>query len=231
VTIADVLEAEGERLALELGPRARFVKLDVSWPDDWAAAVESVDGWPPIRVLVNNAAVHWVRSIEEEDPSDVLRMWAINQLGPLLGIRTVAPAMRAAGGGSIINVSSVAGLAGLPGHAAYGASKWALRGITRTAAVELGPDSIRVNSIHPGPVDTPMMRPGGLGPDQGTRFSDLPLQRCGQPEEIADLVLFLASDESAYITGAEIAVDGGMMAGPAPARRSPGAMGNDSDDA
>jgi 3alpha(or 20beta)-hydroxysteroid dehydrogenase len=216
VVIADLRVDDGERLAEELGERARFVRLDVSDADEWSAVIELPPGWPPIRSLVNNAGVHWSRSIEDEDPTEVMKMWSINQLGPLIGIKTVASAMRAAGGGSIVNVSSAAGLTGLPGHGAYGASKWALRGITRTAAVELGSSSIRVNSIHPGPVDTEMLRSPGFDPAFGTQFISLPLKRCGTVEEIADLVLFLLSDESKYITGAEIAIDGGLVASPRP---------------
>jgi 3alpha(or 20beta)-hydroxysteroid dehydrogenase len=216
VVIADVRVDDGECLAEELGERARFVRLDVSDSSEWSTVLDLPVGWPPIRSLVNNAGVHWSRSIEDEDPADVMKMWSVNQLGPLLGIKTVTPAMRAAGGGSIVNVSSAAGLTGLPGHGAYGASKWALRGITRTAAVELGSSSIRVNSIHPGPIDTEMIRSPGFDPAFGTQFVSLPLKRCGTVEEIADLVLFLVSDESRYITGAEIAIDGGLAASPRP---------------
>jgi 3alpha(or 20beta)-hydroxysteroid dehydrogenase len=217
VVIADVRVDDGERLAAELGPRTRFVPLDVSDASAWPGVLELPTDWPPIRSLVNNAGVHWSRPIVDEDPAEVMKMWSINQLGPLIGIKTVASAMRAAGGGSIVNVSSAAGLTGLPGHGAYGASKWALRGITRTAALELGSSSIRVNSIHPGPIDTEMIRSPGFDPAFGTRFTSLPLARCGTVEEIADLVLFLLSDESRYITGAEIAIDGGLVVGPRPA--------------
>jgi 3alpha(or 20beta)-hydroxysteroid dehydrogenase len=219
VVLADVRDDEGARLAHELGPRARFVHLDVSDSTAWPAAVEQPRAWPPVRVLVNNAGMHRLCAIEEENGDDVMRLWAVNQLGPLLGIKSVTAAMRAAGGGSIVNVSSAAGLVGLPSQAAYSASKWALRGITRSAALELGTDDIRVNCIHPGPIDTDMMRPPGSDPARTTDFSALPLRRCGQVDEVAELVLFLASDDSSYLTGAEIAIDGGFTAGPRPAAR------------
>jgi len=212
VVMGDVTVDDGEALARELGPNVTFRRLDVTTAADWQRAVLVPTGWPPLRVLVNNAAVHWSRRIEDEDEVDVLRMWRINQLGPFLGIQAVIAPMRAAGGGSIINVSSTAGLLGLPGLSAYGAAKWALRGLTKTAAVELGPDRIRVNSIHPGPIDTPMLHASPTFTGRQDAYSHLPLERCGQPDEVAALVLFLASPESAFITGAEIAIDGGMTA-------------------
>jgi 3alpha(or 20beta)-hydroxysteroid dehydrogenase len=118
VVIADVRVDDGERLAEQLGERARFLYLDVSDSSAWRAVLDLPTGWPPIRALDNNAGVHWSRSIEEEDPAEVMKMWSINQLGPLIGIKTIAPAMRVAGGGSIVNVSSAAGLTGLQGHGA-----------------------------------------------------------------------------------------------------------------
>jgi 3alpha(or 20beta)-hydroxysteroid dehydrogenase len=213
VVMGDVIVDEGEARARELGPRAVFRRLDVTLAVDWQHAVRVPDGWPPLRILVNNAAVHWYRRLEDEDEAEVLRMWRVNQLGPFLGMQAVVAPMRAAGGGSIINVSSTAGLLGLPGLSAYGAAKWALRGLTKTAAVELGPDGIRVNSIHPGPIDTPMLHASPTFTGRQDAYAHLPLERCGEPDEVAALVLFLASPESAFITGAEIAIDGGMTAG------------------
>jgi 3alpha(or 20beta)-hydroxysteroid dehydrogenase len=219
VVMGDITADEGDALARELGGNAIFRRLDVTAAADWQRAVALPPGWPPLRVLVNNAGVHWSRRIEHEVEDDVLLMWRINQLGPLLGIQAVIGPMRAAGGGSIINVSSTAGLLGLPGLAAYGASKWALRGLTKTAAVELGPDRIRVNSIHPGPIDTAMLHASPTFTGSQDAYSHLPLERCGQPDEVAALVVFLASPDSAFITGSEIAIDGGMTAGGTRPRR------------
>jgi 3alpha(or 20beta)-hydroxysteroid dehydrogenase len=200
------------------GETVRTVRADVSEPSSWDAVLARADGWAPPTVLVNNAAVHWARPIEDEDVDEVVRMWRINQLGPYLGIRALVPVMRAVGGGSIVNISSTAGLTGLPYMSAYVASKWALRGLTKSAAAELGPLGIRVNSVHPGPIETAMMRNSptyAAGGEQ--RYAHLPLGRAGTVDEVAAAVLFLASDESSYMTGAELAVDGGMLAGRPPA--------------
>jgi 3alpha(or 20beta)-hydroxysteroid dehydrogenase len=215
VVIADVLEDEGERLAHELGERVRSVRLDVTQEDDWAAAVAAVGDWPPIRVLVNNAGVHWNADVVAETGAGLARMLEVNVVGPLLGTRAVVPAMTAAGGGSVINVCSVMGLLGGRGSSSYAASKWALRGLTKSSAIELGPRGIRVNAVHPGYIATPMLAAveRGRSPD----FYDfLPLGRPGRPEEVAELALFLASDASSYLTGSDFTVDGGMTAGGGP---------------
>jgi 3alpha(or 20beta)-hydroxysteroid dehydrogenase len=179
-----------------------------------AAIVQTaVDAFGRLDVLINNAAIYHLAPIEEEPLADFNRILAVNLAGTFLGIRACIPAMRAAGGGSIVNISSVAGLEGFGGHAAYGSSKWGVRGLTKVAALELGPDRIRVNSVHPGAIDTAMI--AGLARPGADRGAAYPIRRIGQPEDVAALALFLASDESSYVTGAEITVDGGLYAGQA----------------
>ncbi|WP_280351194.1 SDR family NAD(P)-dependent oxidoreductase [Nocardia abscessus] len=211
VVITDVLEAEGAELAESLGGAARFVRHDVSVGADWdAAAALAVSAFGSLDVLVNNAAIYTARPLTETSPEELERILRVNLVGPFCGIQAVVGPMTRAGGGSIVNISSQAGLEGLMGHAAYGSSKWGLRGLTKTAALELGPAGIRVNSVHPGPIATPMVPYLTTGPGS---FPSLPLQRTGVPEEVAELVAFLASDAAAYITGAEVTVDGGLAAG------------------
>ncbi|MFJ7984303.1 glucose 1-dehydrogenase [Streptomyces sp. NPDC096351] len=219
VVLTDVLEREGEAVAASLGPAARFVRHDVTDERSWAAAVDvAVDAFGRLDVLVNNAAIYSTSPIAEEDPARLEAILRVNLIGPFLGVRAVAPTMRAGGGGSVVNISSQAGLQGLWGHGAYGAAKWGLRGLTRTAALELGPDGIRVNSVHPGAVATAMT--AHLG---GREHPAAPLGRVGKPEEVAHLVAFLASDDASYLSGAELAVDGGASAGRMPVLAPKGA--------
>lgn len=208
VVIADVLFDRGEALAGELG--ARFVRHDVRDVASWQALTAAAAGLGPVTVLVNNAGIHRAAPIDRHDPEDLRRMFEVNVLGPFLGIQAVVPAMRAAGGGSIVNIASGAGAAGAYLQSGYSATKWAVRGITKTAAMELGPDNIRVNAILPGPIETPLTDDQDL--EVLTR-SRLPLRRPGQPREVADAVVFLASDEASYVTGADLHVDGGNAAG------------------
>ena len=218
VMLTDVLENELRAVAADLGEAARSLRHDVASEGDWAAATAAtLKGFGRLDVLVNNAAIHRAVPIEQESRLEFERILAVNLTGTFLGIRSAIAAMREGGGGSIVNISSLAGMQGFYGHAAYGAAKWGVRGLTKTAAVELGPLGIRVNSIHPGPIDTDML-PRGSGNDPD-RFSDMPLGRIGRPEEVSELVLFLACDESSYLTGAEITVDGGMDAGRVPPGR------------
>ncbi|NEB75583.1 glucose 1-dehydrogenase [Streptomyces sp. SID14478] len=215
VVIGDVREEQGEAVAASLGARvARFVALDVADAASWDAAVATaVDAFGRLDVLVNNAAIYTTSPIVDEDPAQLERILRIDLIGPFLGIRAAAPVMRrTAGGGSIVNISSQAGLQGIWGHGAYGAAKWGLRGLTKTAALELGPEGIRVNSVHPGAIATPM-----IAHVEGKEHAAAPLGRIGEPEEVARLVAFLASDEASYLSGAELAVDGGASAGRMPA--------------
>ncbi|MGW7099774.1 glucose 1-dehydrogenase [Streptomyces sp. NPDC054838] len=209
VVVTDVREDEGRAVAAALGDQGLYVRHDVSDPDGWAAVVRAaVAAFGTVSALVNNAALWRTAHVERQRLADFEELLRVNLLGPFLGIQAVAPLLRAAGGGSIVNVSSAAGLVGIPGHAAYGSTKFALRGLTRSAALDLAGDGIRVNSVHPGAVDTPMVAEAVAGRD----WSHVPLGRMGRAEEVGELVRFLCSDASSYVTGAEFPVDGGMTA-------------------
>jgi 3alpha(or 20beta)-hydroxysteroid dehydrogenase len=217
VAICDIREDEGRALAGELGDRAVFSPLDVTSPGEWDRAVDSVLArFGAIHVLVNNAGVGAVGTLEGMPLEEHARIIDVNLNGVYYGMRAVKQALVAGGNGSIINISSIDGLAGVLGMTSYVASKFAVTGMTRSAAIELGPLGVRVNSIHPGVIDSPMLG----APDSPTRprlqqlMERQPIPRMGRPEEVAYLALFLASDESSYITGAAIPIDGGHLAGP-----------------
>jgi 3alpha(or 20beta)-hydroxysteroid dehydrogenase len=208
VVIGDVLEAEGRHLADELGRSAIFLRQDVAEESDWAKAVDAAVAMGGLHGMVNNAGIYIPRPVLETDTALFERHMRVNQLGCFLGMKAVADAMERSGGGSIVNISSVAGLRGSPGAIAYSATKWALRGMTKAAAIDFAPRGIRVNSVHPGPIDTEMLQV--RTPEQNrSRVQLVPMKRMGTAEEVAKLVLFLLSDESGYITGAEVAIDGG----------------------
>ncbi|MFD0902851.1 glucose 1-dehydrogenase [Actinomadura sediminis] len=208
VVLTDVQDGTG--VAASIGPAAAFVRHDVTSADDWARAVGTArERFGRVDVLVNNAGLWRTAPVEEETRARFEQMLQVNLVGPFLGVQAVVPAMREAGGGSIVNVSSTAGLRGIRGHAAYGSSKFGLRGLTRSAALDLAADGIRVNSVHPGIVDTPMIAEFGVERGAG-KTPRVPLGRAGVPEDVGGLVLFLASDASSYITGTEFAVDGGL---------------------
>lgn len=212
VLLADVLDEAGAALAAELGERAVFRRLDVAEEAAWQAAVAAIlASWDRLDVLVNNAAILRPARLLDVTVEDAMASFRVNQLGVLLGMKTVAPAMKAGGGGSIVNLSSIGGLVGRPGLIAYGGTKWAVRGMTKVAAAELGPDRIRVNSIHPGVIETEMTRHFGEEGMKRARAT-IPMDRIAQPEEVAQLALYLASDASSYSTGGEFAVDGGLTA-------------------
>ena len=200
--ITDVLDDEGKQLAGELGSDATYCHLDVTSEDDWTAAVHhAVETFGGLHVLVNNAGINISRMMEDTPVEEFMRVFEVNTLGSWLGIKSVIEPMRAAGGGSIVNIVSVSVVAGLAGKTAYVGSKHAMRGISRAAAGELGIYNIRVNAILPGGVESEMTR-GVIPPSQ---FADNPIPRIGQPEEIAKAALFLACADSSYCTGAEIA--------------------------
>lgn len=214
VVVADVLDEAGNACAADI-PRASYVHLDVRSEMEWESTVAAVVAkHGRVDVLVNNAGVDLSKRFELTTLEDWERVVAINQTGVFLGMRTVGRAMIAAGtGGSIINVSSVAGMEAVKGRAAYGSTKWAVRGITKVGALEWGEHGIRVNSIHPGFIETPMTADLKAFKDPATRARAeqiVSLRRMGQPIDIAWMALFLASDESSYCTGQEFVVDGGV---------------------
>ncbi|MDV6286266.1 glucose 1-dehydrogenase [Rhodococcus jostii] len=212
VVIADVNSELGLAAAAEIGGDVQFMYLDVSLADSWKQTVATIDeNYGRLDVLVNNAARYWTRPILEESDEALDAIIGVNLKGAFLGIRAVAPLMIASGGGSIINVSSTAGISGHAGHAAYGMTKWGIRGLTRVAAAELSPSRIRVNCLVPGAVTGPMLGVNIPDSDQRdpNRWTGLPLRRPGEPEEIAEGAVFLASNESSYITGTDLVLDGG----------------------
>lgn len=213
VVVADVRDDDGKALADELG--VHYLHLDVSEEDGWAAAVAEVsEVYGPPNVLVNNAGILHFARLQDTTLADYQRVIQVNQIGTFLGMRAVVPGMVAAGGGSIINVSSIEGLRAAPLLTAYTASKFAIRGMTKVAALELARKGVRVNSVHPGMIETNMLPTalGGQQVDLAFAGKKVPLGRTGQPSEIADLTVFLASDESSYCTGAEFVADGGVTA-------------------
>ncbi|QNE78848.1 glucose 1-dehydrogenase [Streptomyces finlayi] len=208
VVITDVLSEEGRALQEELGEATWFRAADVTSEDDWAAAItEAEREFGPVSVLANNAGIVEFGPLEETDPAVFRRVMDVNLFGPWLGMRAVAPSMRRAGGGVILNVSSTAGLMGYASLSAYVASKWGLRGLTKAAALDLAADGIRVCSIHPGPISTPMT----AGMDDSITASQ-PIPRFGTPQEVARMAVFLAADAT-YSTGSEFVIDGGATTG------------------
>jgi 3alpha(or 20beta)-hydroxysteroid dehydrogenase len=218
VVFGDVLEREGGQIAAALGDAVRFVRMDVTRPGDWQVAVDTaVSAFGRLDVLVNNAGIIRYRRIEEMSLEECTKVIEVNLIGQWLGVKSVIAPMRAAGGGSIVNVSSTEGFIGAAGLAAYSASKFGVRGLTKAAARELGQYGIRVNSIHPGAIMTAMVTDPDIvaatADSAESFFRALPLNRIGRAEEVPGLVVFLASDESGYCTGSEMLIDGGMLTG------------------
>jgi 3alpha(or 20beta)-hydroxysteroid dehydrogenase len=219
VVVGDVLAEEGQETARSIGEEAEFVRLDVTSASDWSAAVERcMVRFGPPSILMNNAGVIGENvPIEDLEEESFRRVLDVNVFGTFLGTKAVIPAMRSAGIGSIVNISSTAGFVGAAGLSAYTASKFAVRGFTKAAGLELGRYGIRVNSIHPGSIDTKLFD----RPDDPGMFSRQAISRIGRAEEIARLGLFVASDEASFSTGCEFVADGGFLAGQAwPVRRS-----------
>ena len=215
VVIAGGREREGRTLADELGDHAIFSRLDVTSEADWAATVAAAENaFGPVSVLVNNAGIVRFGLIAETEPAVWHQVIDINLTGTYLGIRAVLSSMRKAGGGAIVNISSGAGMSGASGLGAYVASKWGVRGLTKTAALELARDNIRVNSIHPGATRTTMAAQPDVAAVMAASVRDLAIPRIAEPEEITRLVLFVASDEASFSTGSEFIADGGSLLGP-----------------
>lgn len=212
VVIADVLDEQGQALADELGDAAVFQHTDVSSEDDWAKVIAAAEELGPLNVLVNNAAILTFTAIADTTLDEYMRVIKVNQVGTFLGMRSAIEPMKRAGGGSIINISSIDGIGSKNGLVSYSSSKGAVRSMTKTGALELGQFGIRVNSVHPGGVFTPMI---GDVPSEvfDAGHQQLALPRAAQPHEIGHMVLFLASDEASYCTGGEFVVDGGWLAG------------------
>jgi 3alpha(or 20beta)-hydroxysteroid dehydrogenase len=209
VTIADVNDEEGQRLAEACGAPARYAHLDVIDADGWDEVVAGTEAaFGPVSVLVNNAGIIGWGGVAEMDEPTFRRLLDVNTVGVFLGMKAVLDSMDRAGGGSIVNLSSSAGMVGGAKTIGYTASKWAVRGMTKAAAVELGPRGIRVNSVHPHIILTPM-----AAASDAEAIGAPPVGRFGQPYDAAMLIVFLASDESGYITGSEHVIDGGALAG------------------
>ena len=208
VAVCDVLDGEGAALAGEL-PHARYFPLDVTSENSWQSAVCAVEeALGPLDVLVNNAGIMRYGGVETQPPDQFRRILDVNLVGAFLGMHTVLPGMRGRGRGAVVNISSAAGLTGFANGIGYVASKWGVRGMTKAAALDLAGTGVRVNSVHPGVIRTPMGE--SASPEL---FARQPVPRIGEPEEVTRMVLFLAGDDASYTTGGEFLVDGGQTIG------------------
>jgi len=216
VVVGDVRHEAAAAVAAELGPNALAVPLDVSDEAAWKEAVDAAESrFGPLTTLVNNAGTSFPAAIVDDTPEAFRRTLDVNLVGAFLGIKHAAPSMERAGGGSVVNISSISGLGGFAGGGAYAASKWALRGLTRVAAADLAPAGIRVNAILPGVIDTEMVHSSGTTSQEllERNSSRILLGRLGVPQDVGALVVFLASERSSYITGTDLLVDGGWTTG------------------
>jgi 3alpha(or 20beta)-hydroxysteroid dehydrogenase len=211
VVFTDINTAAGEALAEELGENAVFVKHDVTDADGWKAVVDQAESaFGPVNVLVNNAGISMSKTIFEMTEEEYRKIIDINQVSVFLGIKAVLPSMQKAEGGSIVNISSMNGIIG--GAPGYTDSKFAVRGLTKAAAIQLGGLGIRVNSVHPGVIETPMVSEGDAVEQIREFAKQIPMKRTAQSEEVTNMVAFLASDEASYSTGSEFIIDGGLTA-------------------
>ncbi|MDO5770161.1 MAG: glucose 1-dehydrogenase [Psychrobacter sp.] len=213
VIITDILVDNGEKLAKELGDNTTFVQLDVTDPSSWDEAIKHAEeAFGPINVLVNNAGIDIMKPFIEFTAADLQKLLDVNLFGNFHGMQKILPSMKKAGGGSIVNISSLEGLRGTAGNSIYNASKFAAIGLTKAVAQEYAEYNIRVNSVHPGAIQTPGVEADDIKDTVQNYIQNIPMKRIGKPEEVANLVVFLASDKSSYSTGAEFIVDGGIMA-------------------
>ena len=210
VALTDIDEVRGEAAAREIGDAVKFHSHDVASAGSWQAVVDKTEAdFGPVNILINNAGIGYPVPVDELEEAEYRRFFEINELGCFLGIKAVLGSMRRAGGGSIVNISSACGLQALPNTIAYTATKFAVRGMTKATALDLGKDRIRVNSVHPALTRTDMCAEETVA----NLLGSVPLGRIGEVDEVSQLILFLASDESSYCTGAEFVVDGGFTAG------------------
>jgi len=215
VVFSDILEEEGKALEKELGDNAKFVKHDVTKLDEWKNVINETEStFGPVNILVNNAGILKEGNIEDISEEDYRQVIDINQVGVFLGMKAVISSMKKTENGSIINLSSVDGLLAVQGRSAYDSSKFATRGITKTAALEFAKYGVRVNSVHPGYIETPMI--DTEDPEELEKLEkfrqQIPMKRSAQPEEVTKYIIFLASDDSGYSTGSEFVIDGGITA-------------------
>lgn len=211
VVITDLNEEKGTELAEELGENAIFVKQNVTSEDDWKNVIKvTEEKFGPVNVLVNNAGITLADSIEETSLDNYNKIVQINQVSVFLGMKSVIASMRKAEGGSIVNISSMNGLVG--GAIGYTDTKFAVRGMTKAAALEFSPQGVRVNSVHPGVIETPMIMQEDVREQVEEFAKTIPMKRIAKVEEVSNLVLFLASDDSSYSTGSEFVIDGGLTA-------------------